>query len=60
MRKQFYRSKTLWVVVITFVAVVAQEVTGQEVIPAEAQVGILAVVMVILRAVTRSPIGWEL
>ncbi len=60
MRKQFYRSRTFWVAVITFAAVVAQEVTGTEVIPAEAQVGFLAVVMIVLRAVTREPIGWEL
>ena len=60
MRKQFYRSKTLWVAVITFAAIVAQEVTGTEVIPAEAQVGILAVVMIFLRAVTREPIDWSL
>ena len=60
MRKQFYRSKTFWVAVISFAAIVAQEVTGEEVIPAEAQVGILAVVMIVLRTVTRGPIGWEL
>jgi uncharacterized membrane protein len=55
--KSWYTSKTLWVNVIAALAIAAQAATGREIIDAEAQVGLLAVVNVILRLVTKTGIG---
>jgi len=51
--KKWYLSKTLWVNVIAAVAMVVQAATGQEWLDAEAQVGILAVVNLLMRAITK-------
>ena len=56
--KPFWLSKLLWVNLIAFVAVVAQEVVGEEVISVESQVGLLAVVNFLLRLVTKDELGW--
>jgi uncharacterized membrane protein len=53
MNKEFYKSKTLWVNLIAFVALVAQIIFGFA-IDAETQVGLLAVINLILRLVTKS------
>jgi len=55
--KSWYTSKTLWVNIIAALAIAVQAMTGTEIIDAEAQVGLLAVVNVILRAVTKTGIG---
>ncbi len=47
--KPWYTSKTLWVNAIAFGAMFAQTYTGF-VIPAEEQVGVLAVINLVLRA----------
>ena len=50
-KKKWYKSKTIWINLIGLVALVSQTQTGF-VIDAEAQVGILAVVNLVLRMIT--------
>jgi len=56
--KPIWQSKTFYVNLIAGVAMLAQAVTGKEVIPLAAQGSILAVVNVILRFVTKQPVTW--
>lgn len=56
--KTWYSSRTLWVNAIAIVAIIAQAITGNELINAEGQVAILAIVNVLLRAITGKPIKW--
>lgn len=56
--KVWYRSKTLWVNLIAVVALIAQAQYGFVIAPAE-QVGILAVINVILRAITNEGLTME-
>ncbi len=57
--KPFWKSKTLWVNLIAAIALIAEGVTGREVvIPLEVQASILAVVNLVLRKVTKEPVGW--
>lgn len=58
MAKKFYLSKTFWVNILAAVAIIGQSVTDHEILAPEAQVGILAVVNLILRAVTKEPLEW--
>ena len=51
MGKIWYQSKTLWVNLIAIVALIAQAQFGFVIAP-EGQVGILAVINLILRAIT--------
>jgi len=50
--KPFYMSKTLWVNAIAIIVAVVASVTGYDVDP-EAQVGVLALVNMILRVITK-------
>ena len=50
--KKWYLSKTLWVNFISMAAIVLQYKCGREVIPAEMQSTILAVVNMFLRTIT--------
>jgi len=54
--KPFYASKTFWVNLIAGVALVAQGVTGKEVIPLDVQASILAGVNILLRFVTKGKV----
>ena len=56
--KKWYYSKTVWVNLIAAVAVLLQSITGTEVINVEAQMGIVVVLNLILRIVTKQ--GLEL
>lgn len=57
--KPFWRSKVFWVNLLAAAALVAEGVFGREVvIPLEAQATILAAINLMLRAVTREPVGW--
>ena len=57
--KKWYLSKTFWVNVLAAAALIAEGVTGREVgIPLETQAAILAGINLVLRSVTREPIGW--
>ena len=59
MTKRFYMSRTLWVNVLAGLGLIAQGVTGNEfAFPVEAQATVLAVANLILRMVTREPVGW--
>ena len=55
--KPWYTSKTLWVNAIAFVALVVQSFGTGFVIGAEEQVGILAVINILLRIITKQPIS---
>ena len=55
---KIWESKTFWVNAIAGIAMLAQAVTGKEVLPLAAQGSILAVVNVILRFVTKQAVTW--
>lgn len=58
MKKSFWRSKTFWLNLIAAGILIAEAVTGEEIVlPLEAQAAILAVINLMLRKVTREPIG---
>jgi hypothetical protein len=56
--KKWYTSKTLWVNLIAVVAEVLGVVAGINITP-ELAVTILAVINIILRAITKEPIEWK-
>ena len=56
--KKIWASKTLYLNLLAIVAIIVQYTTGQELLGAEAQVAILAVINLILRMVTGKPIKW--
>jgi len=58
MGKKFWLSKTFWVNILGLAALVAQSQFGFIISP-EAQISILAVLNVVLRAVTKEPIEWK-
>lgn len=59
MKKSFLKSRTFWINVIAATILIAEGATGSEVvIPLELQAGILAGINLILRSVTREPVGW--
>ena len=53
--KPFYLSKTIWVNVIAFIVLIAQSRFGF-IINAEEQIGLLAVINLILRIITDQPL----
>lgn len=55
--KQWWKSKTVWANALAIGAVVAQGQAGVEITP-EAQVSLLALVNLVLRALTKEPLGW--
>lgn len=52
--KKWYMSRTLWVNAIAGIAGILQAVTGTTLMDPEAQVGILALVNLVLRLVTKT------
>lgn len=56
--KKWYTSKTLWVNAIAIAAIIAQGVSGKEVIGVDLQATILAGINMILRLVTKSAVTW--
>jgi len=50
-------SKTLWVNVLAGLAIIIQAVTGESWLNAEVQVGILAVINLVLRIFTKQPLS---
>lgn len=56
--KKWYLSKTVWVNIIATVGIIAQAVTGKEIVPAEGQVILVSVVNFLLRTVTKENIIW--
>jgi hypothetical protein len=59
MDKKWWTSKTMWVNVISLIAIVGQGLTGKELIPLEAQGSILAGINMVLRMVTNGPVVWK-
>ena len=57
MGKSLWKSKTFWTNVVALLAMIVQSTVGFA-LSAEAQIGILAIVNVVLRAVTKEPISW--
>jgi len=55
--KSWYLSKTLWVNIIAIVVLLSKGLLGFDVTAEEAG-AILVVVNVVLRAVTKEPLGW--
>ena len=56
--KNWYESKTLWTNALGVAAIVAQGVTGKQVIDPAAQGVVLGVLNLILRLVTKSEVVW--
>jgi len=56
--KKFYLSKTFWINILAIVALIIQTQTGFVFSP-EAQVSVLALLNIVLRAVTKAPIEWK-
>jgi uncharacterized membrane protein len=54
--KMWYESKALWVNLIAALALIAQSYTKVWVLTPEAQLGVLALVNIFLRLVTRQPV----
>ena len=54
--KKWYSSKTLWINAIAFIALLVQSQFSFVISPDE-QIGILAVINIILRATTKVPLG---
>ena len=52
--KKWYASKTLWVNVLAVAAIVAQGLTGQQIISPAMQGVILGIINMVLRLVTKS------
>lgn len=52
-------SKTLWVNVLSVIAMVAQGITGKQILPIEYQGTALAVINIVLRLVTKQSIIWS-
>ena len=57
MDKKFYLSKTFWVNILAVIALVIQSQFGYVISP-ETQVSILAVLNILLRAITKTEITW--
>lgn len=56
--KEWYLSKTLWVNVVAFVAMITQTYTGFIIAP-EAQAALLIVANLVLRAITGEELGFN-
>ena len=56
--KKWFLSKTFWINILAIVALIIQTQTGFVFSP-EAQVSVLALLNIVLRAVTKAPIEWK-
>lgn len=57
--KKWYLSKTLWVNVISLVALIIHGVSGVDWLDFEAQAILLSAINIILRFVTKEEINWK-
>ena len=57
--KKWYESKTLWVNVISIMALLAQSYYKKDIISPEIQGTLLGVVNVVLRVITKDAINWN-
>jgi len=56
--KSIWVSKTFWTNLLALAAMIAQGVSGKEVMPMEAQASILGVINIILRFITKTSVTW--
>lgn len=57
--KSIFTSKTFWTNAIALIAMVAQGVSGKEVVSLEMQAVALSVINIILRTVTKDAVTWQ-
>jgi len=57
-KKKWWTSKTIWTNAVAILAVVLQEVLGLDVLGSATQVAILGMINLILRIITKGPVGW--
>lgn len=55
-KKGWWQSKTVWVNVVAGIALIAQAVTGTQILDADQQATILAVINIVMRFATKAPI----
>lgn len=55
-KKVWWQSKTVWVNIVAGIALIAQAITGTQVMDADQQATILVVINIILRFVTKAPL----
>lgn len=53
LQKEWYYSKTLWVNILALVAATLQGLTGKDVLSPEMQLGIITIVNILLRTLTK-------
>lgn len=58
MVKNWYASKTLWANAVAMVAIIAQGLTGKEILSPEVQGLALGLVNMALRLITKSEVVW--
>lgn len=56
--KKWYTSKTLWINLLVLIAMVAQGITGKEIINIETQAILLGLINLVLRIVTNTELKW--
>jgi hypothetical protein len=56
--KKWYTSKTLWVNLLSILAILAQTYAGNDIVSPEIQAALLGIINVILRGVTKGPVKW--
>jgi len=56
--KKWYSSKTLWVNLLSILAILAQSYAGNDIVSPEIQAALLGIINVILRGVTKGPVKW--
>ena len=54
--KKWYASKTLWVNLIAIIAMIAQSVTGNQILDTDTQSALLALINIALRLITKTSI----
>lgn len=57
--KKWWKSKTLWVNILSVVAIIVQDVTGNDILPPENQAAALGIINLILRSITGGPVVWK-
>lgn len=55
-KKGWWQSKTVWVNIVAGIALIAQAVTGNQILDADTQAAVLAIINIVLRFTTRAPI----
>ena len=55
-KKGWWQSKTVWVNIVAGIALIAQSVTGTQILDADTQAAVLAVINIVLRFATKAPI----